>query len=100
MCYLGHALMDNRHGTIVDARTTQASGRAERQSALTMIEARRGKSWLTVGAGKGYDTRDYVEGFRWANVSPHVAQNDTHGRSAINACTTRDPGYAALAISP
>ena len=94
LCYLGHALMDNRHGLIVDTRTTQAGGRAERESALAMIEARPGKGRLTVGADKGYDTRDFVEGLRWANVSPHVAQNDTHRRSAIDRRTTRHAGYA------
>ena len=86
--------MDNRHGLIVDTRTTQASGRAERESVLAMIEARPGKGRLTVGADKGYDTRDFVEGLRWANVSPHVAQNDTHRRSAIDRRTTRHAGYA------
>lgn len=94
LCYLGHALMDNRHGLIVDTRTTQASGRAERESALAMLEARPGKGRLTVGADKGYDTKDFVEGARWVNVSPHVAQNDTNRRSAIDRRTTRHPGYA------
>ena len=94
LCYLGHALMDNRHGLIVDTRTTQAGGRAERESALAMLEARPGKGRLTVGADKGYDTTDFVEGSRWVNVSPHVAQNDTNRRSAIDRRTTRHPGYA------
>ena len=94
LCYLGHALMDNRHGLIVDTRATQAGGRAERESALAMLEARPGKNRLTVGADKGYDTKDFVEGLRWANVSPHVAQNDTNRRSAVDRRTTRHPGYA------
>ena len=94
LCYLGHALMDNRHGLIVDTRTTQAGGRAERESALAMLEARPGKGPLTVGADKGYDTKDFVEGLRWVNVSPHVAQNDSNRRSAIDRRTTRHPGYA------
>lgn len=94
LCYLGHALMDNRHGLIVDTRTTQAGGRAERESALAMLEARPGKGRLTVGADKGYDTKDFVEELRWVNVSPHVAQNDTNRRSAIDRRTTRHPGYA------
>ena len=53
-----------------------------------MIEARPGKGRLTVGADKGYDTKDFVDGLRWVNVSPHVAQNDTHRRSAIDRRTT------------
>ena len=94
LCYLGHALMDNRHGLIVDTRTTEAGGRAEREAGLAMMAARPGTDRLTLGADKGYDTKDFVEGLRCANVSPHVAQNDTHRRSAIDRRTTRHRGYA------
>ena len=94
LCYLGHALMDNRHGLIVDTRTTEAGGRAEREAGLAMMAARPGADQLTLGADKGYDTADFVEGLRGANVSAHVAQNDTHRRSAIDRRTTRHRGYA------
>jgi len=94
LCYLGHALMDNRHGLIVDTRTTEAGGRAEREAGLAMMTARPGTDRLTLGADKGYDTKNFVEGLRCANVSPHVAQNDTHRRSAIDRRTTRHGGYA------
>ena len=70
LCYLGHALMDNRHGLIVDTRTTEAGGRPEREAGLAMMAARPGTDRLTLGADKGYDTQDFVEGLRCANVSP------------------------------
>ena len=94
LCYLGPALMDNRHGLIVDTGTTEAGGRAEREAGLAMMTARPGTDRLTLGADKGYDTKDFVEGLRCVNVSPHVAQNDTHRRSAIDRRTTRHGGYA------
>ena len=86
--------MDNRHGLIVDTRTTEAGGRAERQAALAMMTARPGTDRLRLGADKGYDTADFVEGLRCVNVSPHLAQNDRHRRSAIDRRTTRHRGYA------
>jgi IS5 family transposase len=88
--YLGHVLMENRHGLVVDTRVTQATGTAERDAAEEMLQERRG----TVGADKAYDTRDFVSRVRAAGVTPHVAQNQTHRRSAIDGRTTRHPGYA------
>jgi transposase len=88
--YLGHVLMENRHGLVVDTRLTQATGTAERDAAAAMLQARRG----TVGADKAYDTRDFVAAVRAAGVTPHVAQNQTNRRSAIDGRTTRHPGYA------
>jgi len=95
LAFLGHALMENRNGLIVDAELTQANGLAERQTAQQMIarhapDARR----LTLGADKAYDTRDFVADLRQLNVTPHVAQNDTNRRSAIDRRTTRHAGYA------
>src|SRR5262249_506734 len=94
LAFLGHALMENRNGLIVDADLTQANGLAERQAAQPMItrpapDARR----LTLGADKAYDTRDFVADLRQLNVTPHVAQNDTNRRSAIDGRTTRHAGY-------
>ena len=94
LCYLDHALMDNRHGLIADTRTTEASARAERETVLAMIAARPGTDRLTLGADKGYNTQDFVETPRCANVSPHVTQNNTDRRSAIDPRTTRHRGYA------
>jgi transposase len=88
--YLGHVLMENRNGLVVDTRLTQATGTAERDAAEEMLQKRRG----TVGADKAYDTRDFVSRVRAAGVTPHVAQNQRNRRSAIDGRTTRHPGYA------
>jgi IS5 family transposase len=87
--YLGHVLMENRHGLVVDTRVTQATGTAEREAAAAMLHGRRG----TVGGDKAYDTRDFVKAARAAGVTPHVAQNQTNRRSAIDGRTTRHRGY-------
>ena len=88
----GHVLMENRHGLAVGARVTVATGTAEREAAVAMAgRLRRG---VTLGADKGYDARDFVAELRAEGVTPHVAQNVTHRRSAIDGRTTRHPGYA------
>lgn len=96
LCYIGHGLMENRSGLIVDTRLTRVSGHAERLAALHMIEplADRPKA-ITLGADSGYDAADFVEELRTLNVRPHVAQNTNRRRSAIDKRTTRHPGYAA-----
>src|SRR4051812_11666976 len=95
LCYLGHGLMENRSGLIVDARLTRVSGHAERLAALDMIQgfADRPRA-VTLGADKGYDAADFVEELRTINVRPHVARNTSGRRSAIDRRTTRHPGYA------
>lgn len=92
LCHMGHLMTENRNGLIVDARLTEANGTAERTTALEMIDDN-AKSGSTVGADKGYDTSDFVAGCRERGCTPHVAQNDTNRRSAIDARTTRHPGY-------
>ena len=96
LCFIGHGLMENRSGLVVDARLTRVSGHAERLAALDMIEhcANRPKA-ITLGADKGYDAADFVEELRTLNVRPHVACNTNGRRSAIDGRTTRHPGYAA-----
>src|SRR5712691_9464209 len=96
LCFIGHGLMENRSGLIVDARLTRVSGHAERLAALEMIEgfADRPRA-ITLGADKSYDAADFVEEVRTINVRPHVAQNTSGRRSAIDRRTTRHPGYAA-----
>jgi transposase len=93
LCYMGHLLAENRHILIVDARLSQANGTAERKAALDMI-ADSAKPASTVGGDKNYDTASFVAGCRERGCIPHVAQNDTNRRSAIDARTTRHPGYA------
>jgi transposase len=93
LCHMGHLLMENRNGLIVDALVTTASGTAERDAACAMLARQSGRHRATVGADKGYDTRDFVAAVRGLNVTPHVAQS-TGRRSAIDRRTTRHPGYA------
>jgi transposase len=92
LAYLGHVLMENRSGLIVDTRVTPADGYGERDAAWQMIAARPGGR-LTLGGDKGYDFPEFVTELRRMNVTPHVAQNTAHRRSAIDARTTRHPGY-------
>jgi transposase len=91
--YLGHVLMENRNGLVVDSRLTFATGKAEREAALEMVGKLPGRSRLTLGADKGYDTADFVKDLREFNVTPHVAQNTSNRRSAIDDRTTRHEGY-------
>ncbi|MGZ3280984.1 MAG: IS5 family transposase [Caulobacteraceae bacterium] len=96
LCFLGHTLMENRSGLIVDARLTCADGHAERIAALSMIEPRADRPRaVTLGADKAYDAEDFVNELRSMNVRAHVAQNDNGRRSAIDRRTTRHAGYAA-----
>jgi transposase len=94
LAYLGHVFMENRHALVVDTRLTLATGTAEREAALDMAAARPGNHRITLAADKGYDTAGFVADLRQHNVTPHVAQNTTNRRSAIDARTTRHPGYA------
>ena len=88
--------MENRSGLLVDARLTRVAGHAERLAALEMIEPRADRpSAITLGADCGYDAADFVEELRTLNIRPHVAQNTSRRRSAIDRRTTRHPGYAA-----
>jgi len=94
LCFMGHGLMENRYGLLVDACLTEASGYAERVAALQMIEpfADRPQA-ITLGADKAYDTKDFVNDLRSMKVTPHVAQNINGRRSAIDGRTTRHSGY-------
>ena len=94
LAYMGHALMENRNGLVADARLTIATGFAEREAAIEMADAIAGIKQVTLGADKGYDTRDFVAQLRDRNVTPHVTMNTTNRSSAIDQRTTRHPGYA------
>jgi IS5 family transposase len=95
LSYSGHVLMENRNGLVINVEVMQANGTAERDAALVMIEAIPGDHQVTVGADKGYDTKDFVAEVRNLKATPHVAQN-IHARrsSAIDGRTTRHAGYA------
>jgi hypothetical protein len=86
--------MEHRSGLIVQTMVTPADGHGERDAAVVMIEDVPGRHRITVAADKGYDTRDLVAGLRAMDVTPHVTQHTTGRRSAIDARTTRHPGYA------
>ena len=95
LCFMGHVLTENRNGLIVDAELTTADGRAERDTAAEMLDrAPKRKRRRTVGADRNYDTKDFVADARAAGFTPHVAQNTTRRRSAIDGRTTRHAGYA------
>src|SRR6266481_2174106 len=95
LSFMGHALMENRSGLIVAATLTKATGTAEREAAEQMIVRHSpGARRITLGADKGYDAAAFVADMRALNVTPHIAQNVSGRRSAIDARTTRHPGYA------
>jgi transposase len=94
LCFIGHTLMENRSGLIVDTRLTTADGHGERNAALSMIEPRADRpKAISLGADKAYDAEDFVNELRSMNVRAHVAQNTNRRRSAIDGRTTRHPGY-------
>lgn len=94
LCFMGHTLMENRNGLVVQAELTHADGHGERKAALEMINRHSPGSTrrLTLGADKGYDSADFVAALRRMVVTPHVAQKARH--SAIDGRTTHHPGYA------
>ena len=95
LCFMGHALMENRNGLVVDACLTLADGHAERIAALHMIEPRADRpNAITLGADKAYDAEDFVNELRTMNATPHMAQNVSGRSSAIDGRTTRHAGYA------
>jgi len=94
LCYMGHVLLDNRHGLAAEAKLTKATGTAEREAALEMLEEAPRRKRATLGADKNYDTKAFVADTRKAGVTPHVTQNTSGNRSsAIDGRTTRHPGY-------
>jgi transposase len=94
LCFMGHALMENRNGLLVDACLTEANGHAERIAALHMIEPRADRPTpITLGADKAYDAEDFVNELRSMKATPHVAQNANGRSSAIDGRTTRHAGY-------
>ncbi len=92
--FLGHVLMENRHGLVVNATVTPATGTAEREAALALVDAVHRGRRITVGGDKNYDTAAFVAALRARQVTPHVAQHTTRRASAIDGRTTRHPGYA------
>ncbi len=100
LCFMGHALMENRNGLVVDASLTHATGTAERAASLTMLDRRTGAHRITLGADKAYDVQDFVGDLRARKVTPHIAVNGAlsktgkRRKTAIDRRTTRHAGYA------
>ena len=96
LVFMGHALMENRHGLLVDFQVTRATGTAERDIVPALLDQAQERRFRpkTLGGDKGYDTRDCVADLRDRGVTPHVAQVTKGRRSAIDGRTTRHPGYA------
>lgn len=106
LCYMGHALMENRHGPVVegpvvDGGVAQATGKAEREAALAMAERRPSRRRIALGADKAYDVRRFVKDLRERKVTPHIAIDGHLSKTgkprvtAINGRTKRRPGYEA-----
>jgi transposase len=101
LCYMGHALMENRHGLAVGGGVTQASGTAEREAALDLVDRRRGraKRRITLGADKAYDVTRFVDDLRARSITPHIAidahltKTGRRRRTAIDRRTLRHAGY-------
>ena len=99
-CFMGHALMENRHGLVVDAMLTHATGAAEREATPAMLDRREGGGRMTPGADKAHDVEAFVGGLRARRVTPHIAVNGAVSktgkprRTAIDGRTTRHPGCA------
>jgi transposase len=100
LCFMGHLLMENRHGLIVDAELTRAGGFAEREAALAMLDRRKPRSRrITLGADKAYDVRAFVTDLRARKVTPHITIDGNvratgkPRKTAIDGRTTRHPGY-------
>jgi transposase len=90
LSYLGHVLLDNRHGLVSNVCVTDASGTAERDAALMLLAAS-APPGSTVGGDKGFDVRSFIADVRALDITPHVAQK---AHSGIDGRTTRHPGYA------
>jgi Transposase DDE domain len=100
LCYMGHALMENRHGLAVLGEVTHATGTAEREAALAMLDDYRGtRRRITLGGDKAYDVADFIAALRERNITPHIAidgnvrKNGVPRSTAIDRRITRHAGY-------
>ena len=94
LCFMGHVVMENRYGLVVSTRTTLATGTAEREAGVEMVRRLERGPRSTLAGDKGYDTQGFVGELRGLGVTPHVAQNTTNRRSAIDGRTVSHGGYA------
>jgi transposase len=101
LCFMGHLLMENRNALIVDAALSHATGTAERDAALLMLDRRKGRGRITLGADKAYDVSAFFDDLRARGITPHIAvdghvtKTGKRRKTRIDGRTTRHPGYAA-----
>lgn len=99
LCYMGHAVMENRHGLAVSGEVTHATGTAEREAALGWVDQRHVNRRITLGGDKAYDVYDFIEALKERNITPHIAVNGNirwNGvprKTALDRRTTRHDGY-------
>jgi transposase len=99
LCYMGHALMENRHGLVVGGGVSEATGTAERETALELVDGRRRRRRITLGADKAYDVTPFVHDLRARSVTPHIAidghlsKTGKRRKTAVDGRTTRHAGY-------
>ena len=99
LCYIGHALMENRHGLVVGGGASLATGTAEREMALDLLDRRQANRRITLGADKAYDVAQFVHDLRHRTVTPHIAidghitKTGKRRRTALDRRTTRHAGY-------
>ena len=99
LCHMGHLVMENRHGLVVDAKVTLATGAAEREAAVAMVKAAADPDGITLGGDKGYDEAGFVAEMQRLGVVAHVARNTSNGRkSAIADKTAEEPGYRSSIV--
>jgi transposase len=104
LCFMGHVLMENRNGLAVAAALTRATGTAEREAALALLDRRRANRRITLGADKAYDVTAFVDDLRRRQVTPHIAVDGRVSKlgvvrkTALDGRTTRHPGYRASQI--
>ena len=98
LCFMGHLLIENRHGLIVDVCTTHATGRADGEAAEIMIGAATRSRRATLGADKAYDAAEHVARLRAIGVTPHVAQNTSGRRSALYVIELEEGGSSRCRI--
>jgi len=99
LCFMGHVLMENRNGLAVDATLTRATGTAEREAALALLDRRITDRRITLGADKAYDVTAFVQELRSRQVTPHITVDGRISKlgvvrkTAVDGRTTRHPGY-------
>jgi transposase len=104
LCFMGHVLMENRNGLAVGAALTRATGTAEREAALALLDRHRADRRITLGADKAYDVTPFVEHLRTRQVTPHIAVDGRVSKlgvvrkTAVDGRTTRHSGYRASQI--